>query len=59
MAGENLDYISPRWWEERKVHCWRNYISEEVKGMWGDFSYSQRKAIAENMQEIVDREEWE
>jgi hypothetical protein len=53
------DFAAPKWGEARKVHDWRNYISERLRSMWDDFTVDQRSAIAESAQEIADREEWD
>jgi len=50
------DYVNPHWFEARKVHDWRNYISEELRSTWGGFTHDQRRVIAENAQKFADKE---
>ena len=53
------DLMHPVWDDAGKVHDWRNYISDELRGIWHTFTPEQRRAIANNAQDIADREEWD
>lgn len=53
------DYMLPVWEDATKVHDWRNYINDAVQRLWPSFNEDQRRALAENAQEIADREEWD
>lgn len=53
------EYEFPKWEEAGRVHDWRNYISDELQGMWESFTPEQRRAIGRNAQGIADNEEWE
>ena len=53
------DCHEPDWAHADRVHCWRNYISDELKDLWGTFSMRQQAAIARNAQDMADREDWE
>ena len=54
-----MDYDHPDWEEAGRVHNWRNHISQELRDMWDAFSIDQKRAIAENADEIASREEWD
>lgn len=53
------DYLEPDWSKFSRAHCWRRYISDELKEMWPSLSKDMRASIARNAQDIADREEWE
>lgn len=53
------DWKSPNWENTRRVHDWKNYITEEVQSMWDTFTDDQKKAIARSAEEIADREDWD
>lgn len=53
------DYAAPDWADAGRVHDWRNYVSERLRGMWGTFTDDQKQAIAESAQDAADREEWD
>jgi hypothetical protein len=53
------DYAVPDWGIHDKVHCWRNYISDEVRALWPEFSDAQKAALARQADEIASREEWD
>lgn len=53
------DYAVPDWSNDSRVHEWKNYISKELRQMWGTFSDMQKAALARNAQECADREEWD
>ena len=42
-----------------RVHDWRNYISDEVREMWGTFSSAQKLALFRQADQCADRENWE
>lgn len=54
-----LDAIKPDWESGGRVHNWKNYISEELRSIWGTFSQMQRIIIAENALALADNEDWE
>lgn len=51
--------VNPEWDKTKKVHDWRNYVSDPVRSLWSTFTGDQQLAIVQNCQEIADREEWE
>jgi hypothetical protein len=53
------DCHEPDWASSSRVHCWRNYISEELMALWGTFTMRQQAAIARNAQSLADMEDWE
>lgn len=53
------DYKSPDWNNLDRVHEWKNYISEDLVMIWDTFTDIQKKVIAENADNIADREEWD
>ena len=57
--GELGDYVAPDWESAGKVHDWRNYINESLRTLWPTFHSDQCHAIAQNAQEIADREDWD
>lgn len=56
---EESEFYQPDWNAGGKTHNWRNYVGEEVKRQWPYFDVKQKRALAENFQEIADREEWD
>ncbi|MBV7502118.1 hypothetical protein [Achromobacter sp. ACM05] len=53
------DYQSPDWGDCGKAHEWKNYVTEEVRGMWHTFSDELKKALARQSEAIADIEEWD
>lgn len=53
------DHLAPKWNEAGRVHDWRNYISEELRKMWGAFTPDQKAALARNADEQALREHWD
>ena len=53
------DWAKPKWNEARKVHDWKNYISEEIAQMWHTFTEVQKQALARQADEMAGREEWD
>ena len=53
------DYHNPDWEAAGLVHDWRNYASDELRGKWGALSWHMRRVVAECLQEIADREDWD
>ena len=53
------DYLDPDWKKFEKVHCWRNYVSEEVQGLWQTLTPELRAALARQAETEAGREEWE
>lgn len=56
---QSMDYDHPDWENAGRVHDWRNYTSGELRAMWDTFTLDQKRAIAENADEIASREEWD
>lgn len=56
---QSMDYDHPDWEGAGRINDWRNYISQELRDMWDAFSLGQKRAIAENADEIASREEWD
>lgn len=59
MTDTPKDYADPDWHSQQMVHCWRNYISDEVIALWPTFTDEQKAAIARQAESFADREEWE
>jgi hypothetical protein len=53
------DYEAPDWENGRRVHEWKNYISEELQALWETFSTRQKIAIARNASDLAGREDWD
>ena len=53
------DYATPDWDNCGKVHDWKNYISDEVRLMWHEFTVPQRAALARMADAQADRERWD
>lgn len=49
----------PDWEAGGKTNNWRNYIGDELRELWPFFAPEHRVAIAENAQNLADREDWE
>lgn len=47
------DYREPKWDEHNHVHNWRNYVSSEVRYLWGTFTGPQRAALARSFEQIA------
>lgn len=54
-----MDWSNPEWKVEDKVHNWRNYVSDEVKGLWPDMSGRQRLILAANFNDMAIAEHWD
>ena len=54
-----VDFEHPDWGKRERVHCWRNYISDDLQRMWPLFSVEQRAAVACNADDIAGREHWD
>lgn len=53
------DFLDPKWESATRVHEWKNYISDEVRDMWGEFTGRQRAALARQAQVEADSEIWD
>ena len=53
------DYENPDWKAATKVHEWKNYIDDPVREIWDTITTAQKKALANQAQNIADAEEWE
>lgn len=53
------DFENPYFEEKDTVHNWKNYISEEIKEMWVNFTRHQKAAIPRNAYEIATSENWD
>ena len=52
-------WLKPTWRDIKRVHDWRNHISEDMAREWDTFTDRQKMLIAENAKKAADREEWE
>ncbi|HHZ96307.1 MAG TPA: hypothetical protein EYN67_12320 [Flavobacteriales bacterium] len=43
----------------RCIHCWRNYVSDELKLLWAGMSGKQRLILAANFDDIASSEHWD
>jgi len=59
VEGTPKNWEKPDWSSAGKVHDWRNYISEEVQGMWDTFPDDQKQALAQQANQIAGREDWD
>lgn len=53
------DWRFPQWSKHQKVHGWRNYISREVRLLWGTLSDEAKQALARQANEQASNEEWD
>jgi hypothetical protein len=53
------DLDAPSWDDGGHVHNWKNYISEELRGMWGSFTREQKAAIYRSADETASNENWD
>ena len=58
MTDTAADWAAPAWDRHERIHCWRNYISAEVRAMWHTFTPEQQQALARQAQAQADEEEW-
>lgn len=54
-----LDYANPDWEKARRVHEWKNYVSERLQAVWHTFTDEQKQAIAESADDVASAEEWD
>lgn len=54
-----LDARQPQWEEASRVHDWKNYINTSVQVLWPTFSAVQQDALAQNADELANKEHWE
>lgn len=50
---------NPEWSNSRRMHDWRNYISEEIKEAWYSFTETQRMMLYRQADKRADEEEYE
>ncbi len=55
----SYEWYAPKWEEYRKVHCWRNYISEDLIEIWDSFSDIQKYHIYKNADSLASDEHWD
>ncbi len=53
------DWDAPDWDNERRVHDWKNYVSEELRAKWATFSDELKMMLARQAEEQASNEEWE
>lgn len=53
------DYLEPEWGKHKRVHNWRNYISEEIQAAWPTLTPDLRAALARQANEHAEREDWD
>jgi hypothetical protein len=53
------DWATPDWANAGRVHEWKNYFSEEVQTMWGNFTDAQKQALARQAESNASNEEWD
>ena len=53
------DYLDPKWRDVDRVHNWRNYVTAELREKWPQFSEETRRIVAECLQDIANREDWD
>lgn len=49
----------PRWDEAGRVHDWRNYVPEAVKGAWAWLTPTGRTAVYLTADACADAEDWD
>lgn len=59
MGNAPSDWDQPEWDKAGRVHDWKNYISDELRAMWGTFTDVQKQAIARQAEEAASNECWE
>lgn len=55
----SLECTTPDWEEQKKVHNWKNYISEDIIRVWDTFTDIQKFYIFQNAEGLADQECWE
>jgi len=59
MANTPNDWSEPDWNYSGKVHEWKNYISQEIRETWGEFTDAQKQALARQAEDNASDEEWD
>ena len=59
MVIDDKELTDTDWQEGGRVHNWRNHIGEKTKAVWNTFSIEQKRALAEDADELAGREEWD
>jgi hypothetical protein len=53
------DWKNPNWNDLQKVHDWKNYVSDEVILIWDTFTNEQKEMLANNFDELANKEDWD
>lgn len=53
------EWENPNWDEKNRIHNWKNYISDDLRQYWQNFSDKEKKMIAANAEGIASNEEWD
>lgn len=55
------EYLNPDWENVKSntPHEWRNYVSDKLRSIWGNFSEEQRTILGNCFQNIADAEDWD
>ena len=53
------DALDPDFEDRSRVHDWKNYTTDRLEHYWDLFSPAQKSIIAECLQDMADKEEWE
>lgn len=59
MSYLPMDYSKPLWNVYEPVHCWRNYVTEDLQDLWPTFTEQQKIALALCFEDLASREEYE
>ncbi len=57
-STEDDAVADPKWWMESRGHCWRNFISAEIKAAWFTFTEEQRRMLFRQAQENELARDW-
>lgn len=47
------------WGQNKAVHEWRSYVTDEVKAVWPTFTPAQKVAVMRMLDGIASQEEWD
>ena len=59
MSKEFYKYNNPQFDKATRVHDWRNYVPQEFKDKWDDFTLREKEIIFKMAEIQADNEEWD
>ncbi len=50
---------NPNWNSGGRVHNWKNYVSDDIRKIWKQFSFREKRIIASYAEKLAQNEEWD